>query len=88
MDAEFLIYALREGIKTILLIITPIMLVPMVLGLITSIIQAVTQIQDQLLNFFPKLLVIFIMIMVGTPYALSILGKYLNNILNALPNYL
>lgn len=88
MDADFLIFALREGIKTLLLIITPLLLAPLLLGLIISIFQAVTQIQDQLLNFFPKVVVIFLMIMIGMPYGLAVLGRYFTSILQELPKYI
>ena len=88
MDIDFIIFALREGIKNVLSIILPLMLIPMVAGLIISILQAVTQIQDQLVGFLIKLVIMLCMIMVGTPYALTTLGNYFNNVLTMLPNYL
>lgn len=88
MSIDFLIFALREGLKTLLLIIVPLLSIPMILGLIISIFQAVTQIQDQLLNFFPKVVIIFIMIAIGTPFALSLLGNYFTEILMELPKYI
>lgn len=88
MNADFLIFALREGIKTLLILIVPLLTIPMVLGLIISIFQAVTQIQDQLLNFFPKVVIIFITIAIGMPFALSVLGGYFTEILAELPKYM
>ena len=88
MNVDFIMFALREGLKTLLLIITPIMLIPMVIGLIISIIQAVTHIQDQILTFFPKFLIIIVMVLFGTPYAMSILSSYFQRLLLELPNYL
>lgn len=88
MDIDFLIFALREGIKTVLSIITPLMLAPMVAGLIISTLQAVTQIQDQLVGFFLKLVIMLAMIMAGTPYALTILGNYMTDVLQMLPSYM
>lgn len=88
MDVDFLIFALREGIKTVLSIITPLMLIPMIAGLLISIFQAVTQIQDQLVGFLLKLVIMLSMIMAGTPYALNTLGNYFNNVLQMLPSYI
>lgn len=88
MDIDFLVFTLREGIKTVLSIITPLMIIPMIVGLIISVFQAVTQIQDQLLGFLLKLIIMLVMIMAGTPYALTTLGNYFNNILQMLPDYI
>ncbi len=88
MNSEFLIFALREGVKTLLIIITPLMIIPMVVGLLLSIIQAVTHIQDQILSFFPKFLIIILMVFAGTPYALNVMTNYFQQLVLALPNHL
>lgn len=88
MDVNFLMYALKEGLKTLLLLITPVMLVPMIVGILISIFQAVTQIQDQLLNFLPKFIIIIVLILIGIPFAMTTLGNYFNNIMMALPSYI
>lgn len=88
MNTDFMIFALREGLKTLLLITTPLMLIPMVVGLIISIIQAVTHIQDQILTFFPKFLIIILMIFFGAPYALSVMSTYFQNVLLEIPKFM
>lgn len=88
MDSNFLIYAIKEGLKTLLLLITPVMIVPMIVGIIISIFQAVTQIQDQLLNFLPKFIIIILLILIGIPFAMTTLSNYFNDIMMALPSYI
>ena len=88
MSVDFVLFALKEGLKSLLIIITPVMIIPMLVGIIISVFQAVTQIQDPLLNFFPKFLLIVILILFGTPFALTTLGNYFNDMMLALPNYL
>lgn len=88
MNIDFILFALKEGLKALLIITTPVMLIPMVVGILISVFQAVTQIQDQLLNFFPKFIIIVLIILIGTPFALSTLGNYFNELMMALPNYL
>lgn len=88
MSIDFILFALKEGLKSLLIIITPVMLIPMVVGILISVFQAVTQIQDQLLNFFPKFIIIVLIIIIGTPFALSTLSNYFNELMMALPNYL
>lgn len=88
MNTDFMIFALREGLKTLLLITTPLMLIPMVVGLIISIIQAVTHVQDQILTFFPKFFIIILMIFFGAPYAMSVMSTYLQNVLLEIPKFM
>lgn len=88
MDANFLLYALSEGLKTLLLLITPVMAIPMLLGILISIFQAVTQIQDQLLNFLPKFILIILVVMIGMPFAMTTISNYFQDIMTVLPNYI
>lgn len=88
MNIEFLLYAIREGLKTLLLLITPVMLVPMIVGIVISVFQAITQIQDQLLNFLPKFILMMLVIFFGLPYATNVLSNYFNNLMTAIPSYI
>ncbi len=53
---------LRGGVFELIVIVTPILLVTILVGLIVSILQAATSIQEQTLTFVPKLLTILLMI--------------------------
>ena len=61
----------REAVFTLLKVVTPILLVALFIGLIIGIFQALTQIQEMTLAFVPKILGVFLMIVMLFPYALN-----------------
>ncbi|MDR0220864.1 MAG: flagellar biosynthesis protein FliQ [Lachnospiraceae bacterium] len=54
----------RQAIYTVIITATPVLLVSLIVGLIVSIFQTITSIQEQTLTFIPKILSIFIAIMI------------------------
>jgi len=71
---------LRETLMTILLVSAPILGVGMVVGLIVSIIQTTTSIQEQTLTFVPKIIAIFLTIILFGSWMIRVLVNYTNNI--------
>ena len=64
---QYLLDVARDAILTVLKIASPVLLVGLVVGLIVSIFQATTQIQEQSLHFVPKILAMLItMLLLGT----------------------
>ena len=63
----------RETLATTLKIATPVMMVALITGLSIALFQALTQIQEMTLTFVPKILVIFVAIMVLLPFMLTTL---------------
>ncbi len=63
----------RETLGATLTIATPVMLVALITGLSIALFQALTQIQEMTLTFVPKILVIFLAIMVLLPFMLTTL---------------
>jgi len=61
----------REAIFTLLKVVTPILLVALFVGLIIGIFQALTQIQEMTLAFVPKILGVFITIILLFPFMLN-----------------
>jgi flagellar biosynthetic protein FliQ len=76
----------RETLLTTILLAAPPLGVGLLVGLIISMFQAVTQIQEQTLTFVPKLLAIFITLLVFGPWMLKILTEFSINILGNLQN--
>jgi len=76
----------RETLLTAILLSAPPLVVGLLVGLIISMFQAVTQIQEQTLTFVPKLLAIFISLLVFGPWMLKILTQFSVNILGNLQN--
>lgn len=80
MTPELIIYIGREAVFTILMIAGPLLIGSILIGLTISIFQATTQIQEQTLTFVPKIVAIFIMIVILGPWMLNILMAFTNNL--------
>ena len=63
----------RNAIWTIVLVSSPLMVVGLVVGVIVSLIQALTQIQEQTLVFVPKILAMFITLLVALPFMAEVM---------------
>jgi flagellar biosynthetic protein FliQ len=66
----------RNAIMMALLVAGPMLIVALGVGLIISVIQAVTQIQEQTLSFLPKLLAVAAVFLIALPWMLQLLVKY------------
>jgi flagellar biosynthetic protein FliQ len=71
MNAEAITRILREGLVLVLLLSAGPMAVSMLIGLVVSVLQATTQIQEQTLSFVPKLTGVFLTIAVLGPWILA-----------------
>lgn len=71
MSIGFVVALLRNSVVQTLILAAPVLLVAMTIGLVISIFQATTSIQDQSLTFVPKILAIFI--------TLGLLGAWMAN---------
>ena len=63
----------RDSITTLVLVSSPLMLVGLVVGVVVSLFQALTQIQEQTLVFVPKILAIFAAMLVALPFMADLL---------------
>lgn len=68
MDTALITEVVKQSIITIVIVASPVLLISMVVGLIVSIFQATTSIQDQTLTFVPKILAIFGTLVVFGPW--------------------
>ncbi len=67
----------REGVVVLLKVSSPLMLVILGVGLIIALFQALTQIQEMTLAFVPKILAIFLALIIMLPFMGSTLGGYM-----------
>jgi flagellar biosynthesis protein FliQ len=67
----------REAMQVTLLVAAPLLLVALGVGLIVSIFQAATQINETTLSFIPKLVGIFVTLIIAGPWMLSIMLDYM-----------
>lgn len=75
----------REAIILTLLVGAPVMLAAVVVGLAISILQAVTQVQDQTLSFVPKIVVMFLVLLYTLPWALTRMVEYSTELFQNMP---
>ncbi|ACL76380.1 flagellar biosynthesis protein FliQ [Ruminiclostridium cellulolyticum] len=81
MDESGIINIAQDALKVILYVSAPILLISMIVGLVISIFQATTQIQEQTLTFVPKILSVVAAIAVFGSWMLRVLIEYTQNIL-------
>ena len=70
----------RDAIWTLVIVAAPMMLAGLVVGVIIALIQALTQIQEQTLVFVPKILAIFITMLLTLPFLGSTLSAFMTRI--------
>jgi len=88
MNAEFILRMAEQAVSTILKVIVPILAVALGVGLIISILQATTQIQEQTLSFIPKIIAVFVSLLFFGPWILTVLVDFAYSILNNLHLYI
>jgi flagellar biosynthetic protein FliQ len=76
---------IRQAILLALLVSAPMLVTALVVGIVVSLIQAVTQLQEQTLTFIPKLLALALVFTVTLPWTLTRLVEYLAGVLRSLP---
>jgi len=85
MTPDMVINLAEQSIYTIIIISAPMLLIALGVGLIVSVFQAMTQIQEQTLAFIPKILAVFISIVVFGPWMLTVLLDFTRNLFQSLP---
>ena len=76
MEPAEIIDIIREGIYVLILIAAPVMLTALIVGLIISLFQALTQIQEQTLSFVPKVVTMMLVLGLTLPFMLRELTDY------------
>lgn len=76
----------RHAMEITLLIAAPMLLTALVIGLIVSIFQAATQINEATLSFIPKLVGIFVALVIAGPWMLSIMLDYMRQVFTDIPS--
>jgi flagellar biosynthesis protein FliQ len=70
----------RDAIWTIVLVSSPLMVVGLVVGVVVSLFQALTQIQEQTLVFVPKIIAIFVTLLLALPFMADVLQAHMMRI--------
>ncbi len=75
----------RQAIEVTLMVSAPLLLVALGIGLIVSIFQAATQINETTLSFIPKLIGIFVTLVLAGPWMLTVLLDYMRQVFASIP---
>ena len=71
---------MRDAIWTLIIVVAPIMLVGLVVGLIISLFQALTSIQEMTLTFVPKILLVFMSLIIFLPFMLETMRLFMEGV--------
>jgi flagellar biosynthetic protein FliQ len=75
----------RQAMEVALMVASPMLLVALLIGLVVSIFQAATQINEATLSFIPKLVGIFASLVIAGPWMLSVMLDYMRHVLTSIP---
>lgn len=86
MDAQQVFTIGQHGLEILLLVAAPVLLAVLGIGLIVSVFQAATQLNEPTLSFVPKLIVAVVALLIAGPWMASILVEYLQRTITSIPN--
>ena len=85
MSGDMALQVGRDALYMVMLVAAPMLGFGLLVGVLVSIFQATTQIQEQTLSFIPKIIAVFVAILVFCPWMLSLLVDYTRSIFVSLP---
>lgn len=88
MTADQAIELSRHALLLALLLAAPVLGVALLMGLVTSALQAVTQLHDQTLGFVPRMVVVLLVALVTLPWGLEMLVDYSSELFRNIPSNL
>ena len=87
LTPDMVIKLAEQSIYLIILISAPLLLIALGVGLLVSVFQAMTQIQEQTLAFIPKILAVFLSLVIFGPWMLTMLLDYTRDLFEQLPRF-
>ncbi len=81
MTPEYVTGLGRQAIETILLVAAPMLLAGLIVGLVVSIFQAATQINEQTMTFIPKIVAVFVTLLIFAPWMIKVLVSFTHGVL-------
>jgi flagellar biosynthetic protein FliQ len=85
MTPEFIVDLGRKAIETILLISAPMLISALVIGLLISLFQAATQINEQTMTFVPKIVAVLVSLLLFGPWIIKIIMAFTRGIFEGIP---
>ena len=88
MDIDVVVNIIQQGALMILLLSAPMLLIGLVVGLIVSIFQATTQIQEATLAFVPKIVAVLLSMVIFGPWIISTVVNFTRNLFLGMNNFI
>jgi len=85
MTPDTVVAIVRQALEVAMLAAAPLLLASLLTGLLISVFQAATQINEMTLSFIPKILVMFIVLVVTGPWTLQLLVDYITRLIGSIP---
>lgn len=87
MNIELVNYIIKQALLTVLIASAPPMIIGLIVGIGISVFQAVSQIHEATLAFIPKIVAIFLSLIIFGSWIISVIIKFTTNILANLSSY-
>lgn len=88
MEQSIIVTQTSKAILLIIIMSLPIILTAMIIGFSVSILQAITQVQEQTLSFVPKSLTVYAVIILLSPWMLNTMLSFIINLFQSIPTFL
>ncbi|MGY1490789.1 flagellar biosynthesis protein FliQ [Methylobacillus pratensis] len=87
MTGDVALQLVSHMLWTGLMLIAPLLLIVMVVGIVVSVFQVVTQIQEMSLSFIPKIITVVLVLQIFGPWMLKLLVNYSSSVITDIPGY-
>jgi flagellar biosynthetic protein FliQ len=88
MGVDFIVGIMAETIRVALMISAPVLLVGLVVGVVISLLQALTQVQEMTLVFVPKIVACLVVLVAALPWMINLLVSFTHQLFSNIPNYI
>lgn len=87
MGEELILKLGQETLKTTAMVAGPMLMGALVVGLLISVLQAVTQINEATLTFIPKMIMVALIFVVAAPWMMDVMGQFTINLFENISQY-
>ncbi len=87
LTPELAVNICRKAVQTILMCAAPMLLSGMIIGLIVSIFQAATQVNEQTLTFIPKIVAVFLTLLIFGPWIIQIMTTFATGLFDTISTF-
>lgn len=88
MNQGIIVEIAQEAIRVVFLVSGPVLILGLLVGLLVSIIQATTQIQEATLSFVPKIIVVGLTLLIFGPWMMALMNDFTRDLFLNIPKYI